>query len=149
MTDSDYAPVTSLDEEEEERRRLAAAYPPVSATGTSPGIPKNAAFAPFADPIPSPSDRQPNELYPAVSQRTSGAGADLYPVPSPAGKTGALSAAPPNSTPNINDEMESGASKLRMMNVATLRSATAAPPAAPAVARPQWKDYAPAEKHGW
>jgi hypothetical protein len=71
--------------------------------------------------------------------------------------------------------MESGASKLRMMNMGTLRAQTppdtpypplgstadlearaaqpraypALEPSAPAPSRPRWTQYAPAEKHGW
>jgi hypothetical protein len=149
----DYAPVTTPDEEEEERRRLAVTYPPVSvaqptAIGSSPG-PQEALGA-----RQKPSD---------------------YPAPTPAGEAGSQILVPSRSTPNINDEMESGASKLRMMNMGTLRAQTppgtpypppgstadlearvaqpraypAPEPSVPAPSRPQWSQYAPAEKHGW
>jgi hypothetical protein len=149
----DYAPVTTPDEEEEERRRLAVTYPPVSVTqptaiGSSPG-PQEA-----LGPRQKPSD---------------------YPAPTPAGEGGSQLLVPPSSTPNIDDEMESGASKLRMMNIGTLRAQTppdtaypplgstadlearaaqpraypAPEPSVSAPSRPQWSQYAPAEKHGW
>jgi hypothetical protein len=158
----DYAPVTAPDEEEEERRRLAVTYPPVSAaqptaTGFSPGPqPASAALPapPTLVPRAKPSD---------------------YPAPTPAGEDGSQLAVPPSSAPNINDEMQSGASKLRMMNMGTLwaqtppdtaypplgttadlearaaqpRAYPAPEPSALAPSRPQWSQYAPAEKHGW
>jgi hypothetical protein len=173
----DYAPVTTPDEEEEERRRLAVTYPPVSAAqptaiGFSPGPhedqlplkPAPARFgstgnleaeaaqpgamhAPAADYAPAASPALP--ASPALGPRQKPSD---YQAPTPAGESGSQLSAPPSSTPNINDEMESGASRLRMMNIGTLR-AQAPPdtpyPPAPAPSRPQWTQYAPAEKHGW
>jgi hypothetical protein len=196
----DYAPVTTPDEEEEERRRLAVTYPPVSAAqptaiGFSPDPhearpplkPAPARFgstgkleaeadqpgamhAPAADYAPAASPALPTSPIPGPRPKPSD-----YAAPIPAGESGSQLAAPPSSAPNINDDMESGASKLRMMNVGTLRAqappdtpypalgstadlearaaqprAYPAPePPAPAPSRPQWSQDAPAEKHGW
>jgi hypothetical protein len=194
----DYAPVTTPDEEEEERRRLAVTYPPVSAAqptaiGSSPGPqegqprlkPALARFGSTAD-LATGAD-QPGAIHPPADYAPAASPAlpasptlgprpkpSDYQAPTPAGQGGSQLSVPRSSTPNVNDEMESGASRLRMMNMGTLRAQTpgtpypplgstadlearaaqpraypAPEPSAPAPSRPQWSQYAPAEKHGW
>jgi hypothetical protein len=194
----DYAPVTTPDEEEEERRRLAVTYPPVSAAqptaiGFSPDPhearpPLKPAPVRFGSTANLEAADQPGALHPPADYAPAASPAlpasptlagrpkpSDYAAPTPAGEGGSQLSVPPSFTPNIDDEMESGASKLRMMNMGTLRAqappdtpypppgstadlearaarprAYPAPePPAPAPSRPQWSQYAPAEKHGW
>lgn len=124
MADDDYAPVAAPDDEEDPRKRLYnEMYPPVS--------------APPVDPTGAGVG-----VHDTANTSLSAAG---YPAPQPTSAAPQASPAPANGAPMPAPDVSAPAADARPDYSdlgPPVTSKTQAPP-------PSWKDYAPAEKHGW